>query len=1093
MAKKSNTDKVIMWLDSKGGVHLDDSVYNELKKGAPKVEPTPISFVDTLKAQAESAKNDYIDSHNPNSKSFTKDEFIRALKRGYARALDERVTNVTNIKKDPSNVALDDFTKLAVQGHIQGNLPKDTYNKMLILGIDIQKKAKEQSLKQKINGRLGTYTSNFSSLSNEFNPQKIQAAKDAEAARLKDEQEKLRIEKNLQHMENMKKKREYHQQKYLALQAQRIQKQQDIANKNAYLAQLKSPSTLQDYVDIYGALSGKNQTLANSLNLKSTDIQNRNVWINGMTQLAKNQEGILNGKVPTKFDAMNALRRAAMQAKRKDPNNFAGSYMEHAYNSIMADQDYRDYVTKSVATRRQAQHDNIAKQRYNNAKSKSKAAQQSAFQQLEAEQQKKRARQKFLTDLLTGIGKLLKKNPIGDLIRAAILMFGKDHPKIAAFMLTLPQHLDAIKSILGAILAPKLLPRLGGLGSGALSFIAGSRGGFVRTAANAIMKVGKPFRGIPGADVVYRTGESMMRSSREGRVMRYLFDKRIYNPIANGPIFGGKLGGSGVGFMNTARASKGLLGAAARGTTFAARALGPIVTAADLLFTGYKSISAATQAKKGERTKAFFDNGGGGLIGGTAGAILGGVFGGPAGAALGGLIGKWVGNAIAKWGPKFIAGMTNIWQGFKTQHPILSKILTIVFPMLGVLQVIGKAVNWLKEKFGGKPSTKEQKDNYTQKDVYTGGNSTGGGSSTNQLQLTPEEKEKREKQYEKDLKYYNSVKDGGWNFFTGKDKHEAIKERYRQEWARNKMGPQMYDPNNEAAKLQMDMELAKLATSDEAKQYADDRLQRYLSTEDARLKRERDALNNAVLIKSNSPVAGNNPTYKTYRKNGYDSYAMSDLGLHGAIWANNSKPYIRKGNEGNLQALDNSLHDWGYNFIYTSAMGGHSTGGHVKGNKVDVQTQNGKVLTPEQYRALYKSGAFGGNTGAVGYEFDKSGNVTTPEMYEKMYKSGKVFMGGQNGNHYDFYVAQGNMAAELTKLKAQVGTGVSSAGTSSGTTSKMTSEGFSEDLLRVINATDKKMTDEKQNLIFSALDVSGSLGVWGITHLNNDGKMMVAK
>ena len=67
-------------------------------------------------------------------------------------------------------------------------------------------------------------------------------------------------------------------------------------------------------------------------------------------------------------------------------------------------------------------------------------------------------------------------------------------------------------------------------------------------------------------------------------------------------------------------------------------------------------------------------------------------------------------------------------------------------------------------------------------------------------------------------------------------------------------------------------------------------------------------------------------------------------------------------------------------------------------DKVDVV---GQSWTPEQYRAMYNKGFFGGNTGALGYEY-KIGQtwVTTPEMYEKLYKErGGKMMGGNN--HYD--------------------------------------------------------------------------------------------
>ena len=46
--------------------------------------------------------------------------------------------------------------------------------------------------------------------------------------------------------------------------------------------------------------------------------------------------------------------------------------------------------------------------------------------------------------------------------------------------------------------------------------------------------------------------------------------------------------------------------------------------------------------------------------------------------------------------------------------------------------------------------------------------------------------------------------------------------------------------------------------------------------------------------------------------------------------------------------------------------------------------------------------------------------------------------------------------------------------------------GLREDFAKIVGAQSKNNKQERaRNIIFSAVDVTGSLGVWGITQLNN--------
>ena len=148
-------------------------------------------------------------------------------------------------------------------------------------------------------------------------------------------------------------------------------------------------------------------------------------------------------------------------------------------------------------------------------------------------------------------------------------------------------------------------------------------------------------------------------------------------------------------------------------------------------------------------------------------------------------------------------------------------------------------------------------------------------------------------------------------------------------------------------------------------------------------------------------VTGKGNPYKqdlAYRSEQYgiDTILLEDMGLHGSInnpWTSNgnSIPAISSKNKDSLQKLDKTLHDWGYDFTYTSAMGGHKFGtNHWKGNKVDLQIKTNKYparMTPGQERALIEAGFAQNGTGAVGWE---------PHANQV------------GGGHYDLYLGDGD-------------------------------------------------------------------------------------
>lgn len=202
---------------------------------------------------------------------------------------------------------------------------------------------------------------------------------------------------------------------------------------------------------------------------------------------------------------------------------------------------------------------------------------------------------------------------------------------------------------------------------------------------------------------------------------------------------------------------------------------------------------------------------------------------------------------------------------------------------------------------------------------------------------------------------------------------------------------------------------------------------------------------------------------KTYTKNGIRAVAMKDLRLKGAIGRGNSVPYIAAANAQKLKSLDNYLASKGYKFTYTSAMGGSHAGGarsHGAGQKVDLVLNGGGKLKPADERWLRANGFYGGVTGAIGYH------------------------NAGSGWHYDLSVSQG---AGLTAAKKASSTKTSTVtSTSKRTTEQQTASSVVRNLADIVGPTSKSnKQDRTRSIVLSAVDVTGSLGVWGITQLNN--------
>lgn len=275
----------------------------------------------------------------------------------------------------------------------------------------------------------------------------------------------------------------------------------------------------------------------------------------------------------------------------------------------------------------------------------------------------------------------------------------------------------------------------------------------------------------------------------------------------------------------------------------------------------------------------------------------------------------------------------------------------------------------------------------------------------------------------------------------------------------------------------------KESKSDAAKIASNKAMKNYLNTEEHNLQvRSKNAFDL-------SQFAGAPSNLVRHDVNHISAVAMADIVGKDKIWSRivngketgNTSPYVAAENAGKLKLLDDLLSAGNHKQLYTSAMGGHKVGtGHYKGNKVDVQTR-GKVLSPSEYQKLWDLGYIGQGTGAVGYEFDKSGKITTPEKYKEMFDKGQVNM--SNGKLYDLSVSGGisNKAA----LKSETISDLTK-NTATATKEETASSEIRSGLADIVGAKNKSDKQEKaRNIIFSAVDVTGSLGVWGITQLNN--------
>lgn len=684
-----------------------------------------------------------------------------------------------------------------------------------------------------------------------------------------------------------------------------------------------------------------------------------------------------------------------------------------------------------------------------------------------------RARQAgFIAMLIPALAKLLEKTVLTDSLRTAGLMIGGGMPEIGALIATLAPWIGgALMSKVGGGIVKKLTGR----GAQNLTRNASKNGFFAN-----IMGASKdmPFkqkgiwlnrwvrgfgRGLEGntlhssmsldnrralfAARYARAGEQAPVLSAEaylqGRKARRNFSRRV-------GVYTKSIGKTGN------RLYTGLTGVGGKGLSKIPFLTGALTIGEELLSgkfseaherEGRKGVLKQTGKTLAGATAAM----GGAALGGKIGAAVGSIIPG-AGTVAGGAIGAAIGLAVSGVMVPLFKNTTDLLTNNVDATSDLSKLSreqwgkevtelnAIQKVMTGISSIFVGFWRWLRSLkiFGG------------------GKDYTPSGRAENIVK-------KESDRIDKEL---NSKK-----YKVGTQQYNNLLNKYKREYAEQK-----YDPSNPVVK---GAQIEAYLNSPEAEKYA----QQKIANEIKSLRNKKASANSAV----GAIKLPKNVVYDS--ENGITTVKMESMGLVGKISSGNSVPEIAAKNAENLKALDAILALGGSGFTYESAMGGKhkksSRGrGHGDGAKVDV---GGRILSPDEYDRLFRLGYFGNGTGAVGYEYKLGQTDTvTPEQYRKLYNSGQVSLAGNN--HYDFTVSKGEGIAAYAKIKTETATDVEKA-TKVSTASLEASSEIREGLAK---ATGEKKREDKtaraRNIIFSAVDVTGSLGVWGITQINNTGR-----
>ena len=701
--------------------------------------------------------------------------------------------------------------------------------------------------------------------------------------------------------------------------------------------------------------------------------------------------------------------------------------------------------------------------------------QQNTFQEQQRRADEQQGRQSFLRELLGGIRDILGHNPLTDVLRWLFLLLGKSHPILAAIGLTLApigMFLPRIVRLLG----------LGGrLGSSAIGGLAGLFGRQLsgRTGQAIFNNIGR--NGIRGAMAnnaywAWERGSNINRGIRGafGAARNFVTQPNIggralqgvaqftgrhnlgglargiaatwsNHPIANGtnPAFVRNIATASGQFFSNLRNTSLIQGVANSGVGKAVggfmnnglvRGAGKVLGRIPVLGT---ALSFAGNMLSGKSLGESATRAGAGTIGATIGGALGtllGPIGTVIGSVVGGLLGEWVGGKLF--------GLINR-NSNKTEDK---------------LNQIEENTNWLEKIFSF--FSKKTKDTDPKN---TGGvplDSYGQGTSV----LTPEQA-KFNAENAKYLTIYNMRKRGfndrdiisaGENIKGGVTRADIA--AYDQLIRQGKMDYALRTYNSNNAMVQdlkkqgasRDFIISKLTASPEAQAAAQSFLVGRMD--------QQNGFNLSEALKNHRVTSGFG--YRIHPK-GTGSSADGKRHFHGGIdIAYGEGEAVRAFTSGKVISVGNA--NDGY------------------GNVVKIMDDQGRIHQ-------YAHGSKFGNI-QVGQRISAGDTI--------MYAGHTGFA---TGSHLDYRISKNGkwinpLTGEMSKANAKLSATQKAVATATATqeetaTSVATaSNGLRQSVFDRVYGKDSSLAKARE-IIFTATDVTGSLGVWGITQVNNTGRM----
>lgn len=667
-----------------------------------------------------------------------------------------------------------------------------------------------------------------------------------------------------------------------------------------------------------------------------------------------------------------------------------------------------------------------------------------SFQQQQQNSKKKKERNDFINQILTGIKQIFGKNALGDMIKWLILLFGKNHPVLASILLTLPTVIGTFKAlsnvirgligtirsiggVLGKIFTALSIFAAGGTGALAM-MIGGSKGGLVRKVVLGASKLSKGNSALFGANS--------------------FIGKNILTPFRNMALRTSAFKGAiGLGGKNLWQVGKGALGSIGK---VGGKLLGPL---SGLVSFGInKGINGQSTGEAATRAITS-------TILGSVGAAFGGV--------PGAMLGGFLGDVLGGWISKLYNAFHGLWGAFKKEHPVWAKILEAVNPIVGLLVAIKDIANWIRIHF---LKEREVDENGVEK-------RSAWNKFTDALPWSEANKNKLKLENQRAYERNNSKLE---DLKKNKSKYE---EKYKQEFAKSKMlgSPDDYVTKYGAAGYtRYSEDYKKYLQSDEATKYATDKYNSEIENLTKTNKTLANDVNNATF--GAIPLAANMKGKSFGGGIITSGIGYRDLSIKGSSKAHRGID-LNYGMGQKVNAFE------GGTVVKVGTERGYGKVVVVK-NTVDGKdffsryahlSDNSMVAVGQQIKAGQLIGK-AGNTGLDGM---------APHLhYEKRMKNmfSDFIVNPLTNEIYDFNkksVAKGAekiVSSENTKTETQslqlASNGLRTA------LNERTGGGKPGD-------TENQRLERTRRMIFSATDVTGSMGVWGITHLNNHGGMYV--